>query len=357
MIPVPDSIDEVTADWLTTVLQGAGVIGCRVSEVESTHFGEGIGMMSYMVRCRLRYDAPQGGEPGSVIVKLEPTGEVYRKSIENWRGFEREIRFYRDVAQAVRFRVPTFHHGAYDEHRAVIVLEDLGHLQVRDQVHGLRDQETLAAARQIGRLHARYWDSDALETFDWMPVDDERLTLNYAETWAQFEHVYGVRIGEDAVALGRRLSKSLDWLRAEIASRPRTVCHGDLRADNLFFGEPGSSDEVVIFDWQVCTRCFGALDVARLLGGSEPAAERSRHASEVFAAWHDTLLSEGLEGYDFEAALDDLRLGVLVNLCTPVRIMSIWGADAPGRQGQLLDVIATRMFALAIEVDAAARLP
>ena len=87
MIPVPDSIDEVTADWLTTVLQGAGVIGCRVSEVESTHFGEGIGMMSYMVRCRLRYDAPQGGEPGSVIVKLEPTGEVYRKSIEKLARF------------------------------------------------------------------------------------------------------------------------------------------------------------------------------------------------------------------------------------------------------------------------------
>ncbi len=342
---------------MTAVLQGADVISCRVSAVESTHFGDGVGMMSYMLRSRLIYDAPQGSEPTSVIIKLEPTREAYRKSIESWRGFEREIRFYQDVAQGVNLRVPKLYHGAFDEHRAVIVLEDLGHLRVLDQVHGLRDHETLAAARQIGRLHARYWDSEALDGFDWMPLDDERLTLHYNETWEQFEEVYGVRIGEEAVALGRRLGTSLDWLRAEVSSRPRTVCHGDLRADNIFFGEPNTPDEVVIFDWQVCTRCFGALDVTRLLGGSEPAAERRSHASEVFTAWHDTLQSEGLKDYDFDMALDDLRLGVLVNLCTPVRILSIFGADPPGRQGQLLDVIATRIFALAVEVDAAARFP
>jgi hypothetical protein len=29
MIPIPDAIEEVTADWLTAVLQSGGVIGCR----------------------------------------------------------------------------------------------------------------------------------------------------------------------------------------------------------------------------------------------------------------------------------------------------------------------------------------
>ena len=201
------------------------------------------------------------------------------------------------------------------------------------------------------------WASPDLASFDWMPFDDPRLTMRYRETWQFFEEVYGLRIGPEAVKLGRRLAESLDWLRAEIATRPRTVCHGDLRADNLFFGEEGTEDEVVIFDWQVCTRCFGALDVTRLLGGSEPAVERSHHRDEVFNAWHETLLSEGVTDYDRAAALADLRLGVLVNLCVPVRILSFWGADPPGRKGQLMDVIATRIFALALECDAAARLP
>ncbi len=326
-----------------------------MTEAVSTHIGEGVGMLSFMLRCRLQYDAPRGGEPPSVIVKLEPTGESYRKNVESWRGLEREIRFYRDIAQGAPFPVPAFYHGDYDEHRAVMVLEDLGHHGMRNQVFGLKNEETLAAVREIARLHARYWDSDELGTLDWMPVDDDRLTMSYTETWAPFEEVYGLRIGKDAVALGRRIGDSLDWLRAEMEARPHTVCHGDLRADNLFFGDPGPPDEVVIFDWQVCTRCFGALDVTRLLGGSEPAAERGFHHMELFAAWHETLLSEGVKGYDFETAVADLRLGSLVNCCTPVRILSYWGAEAGGRQGQLLDTIAIGMFTSAVEIDAGAR--
>ncbi|MEM7225653.1 MAG: phosphotransferase [Pseudomonadota bacterium] len=357
MIPIPDSAEEVTADWLTAVLQDTGVIDGRVAQVESEHFGEGVGMMSFMLRCRLGYEGPSSRAPTSLIVKLEPKGAVYRDYIETWHGFEREIRFYQEVAPQARCRVPAFYHGASDEQRAVIVLEDLGHLRVVNQVRGLRDRETVAAVRQIARLHGRYWDSPALVRLDWLPRDEPRLTLSYEETWDEFEAVYGLRIGPAAVDLGRRLAGSLDWLRAEIASRPHTVCHGDLRADNIFFGPDGSDDAAVIFDWQVCVQAFGALDLARLLGGSEPAAERASHANEVFAAWHDTLLNEGVTGYDRADAFADLRLGVLVNLCTPVRILSIWGADAPGRKGQLLDALATRMFALAMEVDAGARLP
>ena len=354
---IPDSAEEVTAEWLTAVLQDGGAIAGKVAAVETAHFGEGIGMMSYMLRCRLAYETREETAPRSLIVKLEPRAQAARANIDDWHGFEREIRFYREVAGQVPFRVPHCYHGAFDDKRAVIVLEDLGHLRIPNQIHGLHDRETLAAVRQIARLQARYWDSPDLESFPWMPLDDPRLTMRYRETWPLFEEVYGLRIGEEAVALGRRLATSLDWLRTEIATRPRTVCHGDLRADNLFFGEPGTDDEVVIFDWQVCTRCFGALDVTRLLGGSEPAIERSNHRDEVFEAWYGTLRREGVAGYDREAALADLRLGVLVNLCVPLRILSFWGADPPGRKGQLMDAIATRVFALALEVEAAARMP
>lgn len=313
--------------------------------------------MSNMARCRPRYDAPQGGEPSSLVVKLEPTDSAARAKIDLWRGFEREIRFYREIAKETPFRVPHFYYGAFDSQNAVIVLEDLEDLTVRDQVHGLHDHEAVAAVKQIARLHGRYWDSPNLGAYDWMPDNEGRLTDIDEHKWGLFEDVYGVRIGSDAVALGRQLCHSLDWLRAEMDQRPRTICHGDFRADNMLFGEPGSRDEVVIIDWQVCTRCFGALDVARLLGGSEPAAERRAHFNEAFEAWCAGLREAGVSSYGVEDARKDLQLGVLVNLCTPVRILSIWGPDVTGRRGQLLDAIATRMFALAIEVEAVQRLP
>jgi len=357
MIPIPDIIEEVTADWLTAILRSGGVIGCRVNSVESTPIGEGVGMLSSMVHCRLHYDEPTGGKPPSLVVKLLPKDPLARQSLEVSHGFEREIRFYREVAAGAPIRVPSFFYGDCDQHRAVVVLEDLGNLEARNQIHGLHNAETVAAAREIARLHAHYWNENRADRLDWMPVHDDQSTVAYAGYWELFEEVYGLRIGKDAVALGRRLSTALEWLRAEFAARPRTICHGDFRADNLFFGDGGRSDGVVVIDWQLCTRSLGSLDVARLLGGSEPSRERASYHIEGFTAWHEALMIEGVRDYSLEEAFQDFRLGALMNLCLPVHVFSKWGPDPGGRRGQLLDVIATGMFAFALEVDAAARLP
>lgn len=361
MIPIPDRIEDVTVDWLTAALQSGDAIGCRVARAETTPMGESVGLLSTMLRSRLWYDAPSGGEPSSVVIKLEPDRRRFRDFVDGVHGFEREIRFYRDIGPAAPIRLPHFYYGDCDAHRAVIVLEDLGYLRPRSQIDGLRNEDAVAAVKQIARLQAKFWNNDALATLDWMPVHEKRMTDAYAECWPAFQEAYGPRIGADAVTLGRRLRGAIDWLRAEMAARPRTICHSDFRADNLLFGEPGgpgdTPSEVVVIDWQIATRSLGAVDVARLLGGSEPPAERAGHPLEVFAAWHETLRGGGVVDYPFEEALEDLRLGALVTLCVPVRLFSIVGSDSGGRVRQLQDAIATRMFASALEIGAAARLP
>ena len=356
MIPIPDGPEEVTPQWMTSALQDSGAIRGRVAALEATPIAQGVGILSTMLRCRLRYEGDSTGPP-SVVVKLEPQRELYRQRIQAMHGFEHEIRFYRDVAPQAPMRMPTLFFGGFNEHAGALVLEDLGHLKAGNQVHGLNNLEAIAAARWIARLQARFWNSEALDTLEWMPLHDERLTAKYAETWDHFEEVYGLRLGAEAIAIGRRLRDSLDWIRSEIEKRPVTVCHGDYRADNLFFGEVGSPEEVVAIDWAFCGRTLGALDPTRLLGGSEPPAERNRHQLEIFAAWYERLQSEGVKDYPLEAALDDFRLGALLNLCVPVRILAMWGVDPEGRQGQLLDVIATRLFASAVELDAGTLLP
>ncbi len=85
----------------------------------------------------------------------------------------------------------------------------------------------------------------------------------------------------------------------------------------------------------VRTRSLGAMDVARLLDGSELASERTGHPLDVLSAWHETLCREGVRNYGFDAALEDLRLGVLVNLGIPVRFSVIVGSDPEGRKRRL----------------------
>jgi thiamine kinase-like enzyme len=136
-----------------------------------------------------------------------------------------------------------------------------------------------------------------------------------------------------------------------------TLVHGDLRADNLLFGRHPARSEIVILDWQLANRSLGAIDLARLLGGREPAAERRGDQLEVFAAWHETLLRAGLTQYAFEEALIDFRLGILFCLFIPVKGFALAGQNPGGRTGRLLDVIAERLYASAIELDAGALLP
>jgi hypothetical protein len=136
-----------------------------------------------------------------------------------------------------------------------------------------------------------------------------------------------------------------------------TLIHGDLRADNLLLGEGDPCSEIVILDWQLANRSLATIDIARLLGGSEPAAERRGHQLEVFAAWHEELMRAGQNDYEFEEALTDFRLGVLYCLFIPVFGFAMVGQEPQGRTGRLLDAIAERLYASAIELDAGALLP
>jgi len=81
------------------------------------------------------------------------------------------------------------------------------------------------------------------------------------------------------------------------------------------------------------------------------------HWFEVFAAWHEGLLRAGLTAYGFEDALTDFRLAVLYSLCIPVFSFTMCGPEPEGRTGRLVDAIAERLYASAIELDAGALLP
>jgi hypothetical protein len=137
--------------------------------------------------------------------------------------------------------------------------------------------------------------------------------------------------------------------------RPATLIHSDLRGDNLL--HDAATGDVIVIDWGMTTRSLGAIDPARLLGGSEPPPERRGHQLETFATWYDALGRAGVRNYGAEEALEDFRLAVLYCLFIPVKVLAMVGPDAGGRSGRLCDAQARRFFASALELDAGRLLP
>ena len=356
---VPQAVEEITAEWVGEALRAGGAPDLpAVTAVRTRVIGAERGFLSLTVRVAIDYaSAPADSVPTSLVVKLEPVGANFRDAERRNRVFDREIRFYREVAVRVPLRLPRIYYADASNDGKVLFMEDLCAYRTLDQVHGMSHDQVVATAREAAKLHAAFASPTALEGLDWLPLHDHFFDEGFAEHWPAFAQCYELRIGRDAVRLGERVARNMRWLQERIAARPVTLIHGDLRADNLLFGAGEPCSEIVVLDWQLANRSLAAIDIARLLGGSEPAAERRGHQLEVFVAWHEGLLRAGVTDYDFEDALTDFRLGVLYCLLIPVFGFAMVGPEPEGRTARLLDVIAERLYASALELDAGALLP
>ncbi len=86
-MPLITSIEELTAEVITDLLQAAGSLteSQHVTAVEPVSFGDQSGLLSYLYRVGLTYsDGAQG--PATVVVKL-PTDDPNQRGISDALGF------------------------------------------------------------------------------------------------------------------------------------------------------------------------------------------------------------------------------------------------------------------------------
>jgi ecdysteroid kinase len=357
-MPIKDPLhpDEVTPEWLTHALRSGGIIKeASVTSIKKEMLGEGKGFLSSVLRVSIGYDKEEPGAPSSVVVKIEPEEGEFHDFGEELNVFEREIRFYRDVAQNVPVRLPVIYYTVGEPPAYSMVMEDLSSFTPGDQVIGMHTAQVMDTVEIIARIQAVYWNNNALERLDWMP-DSNKVSSDYPQKWESFVKHFGAIVDPKGLAVGEKLTAYLDWKKKEIDRRPKTIVHSDLREDNLLFGPPGSDTPVLILDWQIAVRSIGAFDVARLISGSEIPKERTGHEFEVLRKWHGTLIEQGISGYSWDDAVYDFRLGALAYLCYPVHFHSgVIGAQ--GRTKKLAEAIITRAFSSVAEIDAASVLP
>jgi hypothetical protein len=353
----PRNPGDITSAWLTHALREGGVLpaGGEVVGVDARVIGEAVGFLSCVARVALEYDGAPPDAPTSVIVKLEPGAGTFRTLGDQLHAFEREIRFYREIAPTVPVRLARLYYADTVPPDFAMVMEDLGFATPGDQVAGMHAGQVLATARVVGRLQARYWNNEAVVGLEWMPLTNA-VELDYRANWPSLVEHFGAVIGPAGLGVGARLCDAVDWLEAEIERRPRTIVHSDLRADNLLFGAPDTDDAVLIVDWQLAIRSMGAFDIARLMGDSELPEERRGHHFDVLRSWHEALLAEGVRDYPYDAAVRDFRLGILAALFYPVHFhKGVIGATDRARA--LVEAICRRLFSAAVEIDAASVLP
>jgi hypothetical protein len=362
---IPTTAGELTPAWLTAALRSTGALpGGRVAALDIDALSQGVGFVGQVLRLTPLYDGASAEAPATIIAKI-PSPEPGAREIAALYGlYERELQFYRHLADQITFRTPRCYYGDgnADAVNYVILLEDLAPTGVLgDQVQGCSLEHAQLAIAALARHHAKWWQHPMLDTTPWMSPGADlvraSMTQAYPQSWEPFLRLFGDCFSQevrDAIpTLDTKILKTL----AEVELGPMTIAHGDYRADNLFFGSPGSGYDVAVIDWQSPNKGWGTYDLAYFICGSFSAELRHKYEAELRDAYFDALTrGGGIAGYAREQFDVDYARSLLVYLA----IFVVNGATldpANERGAQLFSAIFERLNASLTETNALSHLP
>ena len=351
-MPFPHTTAEVTAEWLTENLRRAGVLddGVAVAEARPDPLAAGVGFMGEVGAIDLTYDGDTDA-PRRVIVKIPTRDEMVRGLLAPARVFEREARFYEDVAPRLGSLVPrSYFVGCdVDADDYILLLEDLGANRCGDQAAGCSIPDARAAVEAIARFHARFWENDDLAAIEWMPrIDSEGMKVGevvYAASIDGFKAVFADAIDPRCAGIIDRFGPNVPQLLDRFAAMPNTIAHFDYRLDNLFFDGDGG---VQMIDFQTSSKGGGIYDVGYLLSQSVNIDDRRANEQALLQLYHDTLVAEGVQGYGLDQITADYRVAVLYSWVIPVfavgsldvsseRAMTLWTRVIERAQAAMID--------------------
>jgi aminoglycoside phosphotransferase (APT) family kinase protein len=309
----PRRFEEITPAWLTSLLRESGTLGdARVTDVAVEPIGLGVGFLGQLARLRLGYERPAPALPRTIIGKLPTLDPGGRQVCQLFKFYEREIRFYRELAGRIPVRVPRCYASVMDvdADAFMILLEDLAAVPMGDDAAGCSAAQAETAVRTIAELHGAWWASAALDGLDWMPLANAPVHQFaeplYQQSLEPFLASFGDHLSPKMRGITERLAKHVIDMLDLSAQPPITLAHGDFRLDNIFF----DGARVAAIDWQIAFRGTGAFDLAYFLGGCLDPAVRHAEEMRLVRLWHE-LATGGRAGFTFDDALLAYRRAVL----------------------------------------------
>lgn len=334
---------QVTAEWMSSVL------GAEVAAVRSDRIGDGL--VGLNLRVTLEDAAPE--LPRSVVLKLPSLDETSRATGIGLRNYEREVKFYLEVADTVDLRIPHCHHGAWDETTGdfVLVLEDMAPAEQGNQLTGCSLAHAELAVDELAKLHGPRWNDPTLADIDWLGRRGPDDVTNLEGLWQMFlpaflttyePYLDGARL-DLLVKFGPVLG---EWIIGR--EGPLSVTHGDYRLDNLLFGTAAGGPPVTAVDWQTPGHGSPVADLSYFCGAGLLPAERAVHERDLVDRYGAGLANYGVTA-DGEWLWEQYRRETFAGVVMAVIASQVVGES--DRSEALFSTMATRHLQHALDLD------
>ena len=295
-----------------------------ISAVEVRQLSDVTNALGNLYRCHLTLRDGQAAESsfGHRQAAPAPMPHGPSGSAGGCRCTDGKFVFYRDIAPYGCVRAPTLFYGDFDAdtNRFVLVIEDLGHMRgdtpkalvltprgltmPYNILPGCKDasgRPPMSRALSACGDFLTTRESRIMQTV--YLLDPPRSPWIASPTCSTSPKRADLRCGS-----GFRIAAHF----AALSAGPKTVVHGDFRADNMLFGEGGQEDGLALIDWQGFGIGCGMYDVAFFLGTSVTSDVRRRIERGRFWASTTTIVSRScVENYTVEDCWRSYRQNML----------------------------------------------
>ncbi len=293
---------DLTASWLTEAIGAGAIAGFGVERI-------GTGQMSECYRVRLDYEDAVAGRPRpeSVVLKVAATDPMSRQTGAALGLYEREVRFYQDVAPRLGGPIAPCYHASVDATGVFdLLLGDAGPAVVGDEIAGATTEQASLAVVELGRLHGPLLGDTSLAEVPWLNREAPLSQAMITPLYAGFIDRFGDQIAPEHRIVCERLVAAFDGYLAQEAegARIRGLVHGDYRLDNMLFGTEGADRALTVVDWQTVSWGPALTDLAYFLGCALRSEDRRAQYDTLLRAYHEAL------GPGAPVTLADVREGV-----------------------------------------------
>ena len=308
------NFDEVTEEWLTSVLMGSGAL--TDGAVAAFDIAGGRGNWSTHAHLVLQYaDGSQGNLPQRLFLKL-----VNADVDDEFFGDSEVLYYTRDYVDVKNAPIIRCYDGVFsaEKRRYHLLLDDLSESHVVATKKAPTLGYGLALAEGLATLHARWCGAErfAQAGATMHAAEHIRRFVEIAEPGA--EHI----IQQFSAELKPHWPDAIQKLYAKHPSamieRTRsdngfTLIHGDVGSGNILVPREGDSPIYIIdrqpFDWSLTT-WLGVYDLAYLMVLDWDVETRRNLENAVLRHYYEQLIQNGINGYSWEQLYDDYRLSV-----------------------------------------------
>lgn len=291
--------EAITPEYLTDVLRASGDLqNGRVTRVE--HQLIGTGKMGDNARLTLHYEGDAQGAPATMVAKLPAADEQARSMAGAQGAYYNEVMFYRELADHAGLATPNIYSSELSEDRTefLLLMEDLAPAEPGDNLVGETRPHAERALGEVAKFAAAFYGDDSIAQRDYVvsPTRGDGGEFGQAllqQSWPGFVDRFGHGLSQDCIDFGEHFTTCFTHFISRYEG-PRTIIHGDFRAENILFDDNPNNPRAVTVDWQTASEASVLSDASYFIGGSLDTEARRSWEKELVEHYRIALDQAGV---------------------------------------------------------------